>query len=270
MSRQNVLKISRFLIIPAVFVMGVAIAAPAFSQDSDVSETSFFDAENYVSEGGGSKGGVRKVNPDVETGMRLVVVEKNHDRDSFHAGLVSAERAMNLGRYDSALSLYEELYEVNKRDPNVLLGRAMAYQHLGDTNGAIHMYEELLKVKPDNIDAHVNMLGMVGQRYPAVALKRLLDLQADHPGNAGIIAQVSVMQAQLGRYEEAIRYLGVAAGMEPQNASHVFNMAVIADRTGNKTEAIRYYEQALEVDSVYGGGRSVPRQAIFERLAQLR
>jgi Tfp pilus assembly protein PilF len=58
--------------------------------------------------------------------------------------------------------------------------------------------------------------------------------------------------------------------MEPQNAGHVFNMAVIADRAGDKKQAITYYEEALEIDTLYGSGRSIPRDAVFERLAELR
>jgi hypothetical protein len=47
-------------------------------------------------------------------------------------------------------------------------------------------------------------------------------------------------------------------------------MAVIADRGGKKDQAIQYYEKALEVDTIYGGGRTIPREAAFARLSQLR
>jgi hypothetical protein len=33
---------------------------------------------------------------------------------------------------------------------------------------------------------------------------------------------------------------------------------------------VQFYEQALEVDSIYGGNRSIPRDAVFERLSRLR
>lgn len=237
----------------------------------EVDDNLYYDSDALVPTGEiGLKGGPRKVNPAVEPGSKLIVVRKNHSSGSRQAKLVSADRAMSLGRYDSALTFYDELYARNKRDPNILLGRATALQQLGQDEAAIQAYEELLDLRPNNVEAQINMLGILGKKYPAVALKRLLDLRERHDRHVGIAAQIAVVQAELGRYEEAVRYLGMAAGLEPQNASHLFNMAVIADRSGDKTQAVKYYEQALEVDTVYGGGRSIPRDQVFSRLARLR
>ena len=58
--------------------------------------------------------------------------------------------------------------------------------------------------------------------------------------------------------------------MEPQNATHLFNMAVIADRAGERDQAIQYYEEALETDTLYSAGKSIPRESVFQRLADLR
>jgi tetratricopeptide (TPR) repeat protein len=110
---------------------------------------------------------------------------------------------------------------------------------------------------------------MAGQ-YPAVALQRLEVLFDKESSNPGVIAQLAFIHAKMTNYGDAIRYLGMAASIEPQNANHVYNMAVIADRAGSKNEAISYYERALEVDTLYGAGETVPRDSIFARLAQLR
>ncbi len=234
-------------------------------------ENLFFDAEALVPTGEmGRKGGPRKVNPRLEPGSKFVIVEQNYSKGSTHAQLVSADRAMKLGRYNSALKMYERLEEKRPRDPNVILGLATAYQQTGRIEEAIRKYESLLVIKPNNTHAQINRLGLVGQRYPSVALRQLLDLYDQDPHNVGLAAQIAVMQAKLARYDEAIQYLGMAASMEPSNASHVYNMAVIADRTGDKLEAVKYYEQALEIDVTYGGSKSIPREAIYERLANIR
>ncbi|MCB1531509.1 MAG: tetratricopeptide repeat protein [Alphaproteobacteria bacterium] len=245
---------------------------PAAELEAPVAEPDlFYDAQSLVPDSQlGAASGPRKLNPSVEPASKYVVVRKNHSAGSHQAKMVSAERAMTLGRYDSALTLYDELYTNNKRDPNILLGRAAALQKLGRNEEAIQTYDALLDLRPDNLEAQVNMLGLMGDRYPAVALQKLSDLKEKNPDNVSIIAQMAVAEAGLGRYDEAVRYLGVAASIEPQNALHLFNMAVIADRAGSRDEAIKYYERALEVDTVYGGGRTIPREAVFERLALLR
>jgi Flp pilus assembly protein TadD len=246
-------------------------AIPALPAADKPDENLFFDADNLVPEGEmGTKSGPRKVNPALQPASKLIVVTKDYNKNSREAQLVSAERAVALGRYDSALEMYNAMYEKNNRDPNILMGRAVALQHLGQDEEAVHAYEELLDLRPDNVQAQVNMLGLMGQRYPAVGLQRLADLHNKNPDDVSIIGQMAVLSANMGNYDDAIKYLGVAASMEPHNANHLYNMAVIADRAGKRADAIKLYEDALETDTIYGGGRSIPRDAVYDRLARLR
>ncbi|HRQ60400.1 MAG TPA: tetratricopeptide repeat protein, partial [Alphaproteobacteria bacterium] len=90
------------------------------------------------------------------------------------------------------------------------------------------------EVQPKNTEAEVNMLGLMSQKYPAVALRRLEEMRKEKPAELGVVAQLAVTQAQLNNTQEALKYLAVAASMQPQNPGHVFNMAVIADRAGNR------------------------------------
>lgn len=214
--------------------------------------------------------GPRKVDPVMEPASQLVVVKKSYEAGDMESAVVAANRALQLKRYDSALEMFDDLYARNARDPRVLMGRAVAQQNMGLDEAAIKTYEELLAINPKNADALVNMLGLIRHQYPEVALRRLLDLYAKYPNNAGVAAQIGVTQADLSHYEESMRYLGIAASLEPKNPQHMFNMAIIADRRGDSAAAIKYYEQALELDAVYQGGRSIPRDSVYDRLSTLR
>ena len=244
-----------------------AVLQPAQEFDENL----FFDAEALVPESSLARDAApSKVNPTLNPGSRLVITTKSAGANSHAARLTAAERAIKLGRYESALGIYDQFLAAHKRDPNALLGRAIALQKLGRNDEAINAYDKLLDVKPRNLEAQVNLQGLMAQRYPAVALRNLQELYQQHPENVGIIAQLSVVEAQLGNYNDAIRYLGMAASMEPQNATHLFNMAVIADRAGEREQAIRYYEEALETDTLYSSGKAIPRESVFQRLADLR
>jgi Flp pilus assembly protein TadD len=212
----------------------------------------------------------RRVDPRYEPGSRYIIVEKTAKADSRQAALVAAKRALNLGRYSSALEMFETLYKENKRDPHVLMGLAVAQQNSGFNESAIRTYEELLEISPDNVDANVNMLGLIKRQYPSVAYRRLVDLWDKNPRNAGLAAQIGLTSAELGNNDDAIHYLGVAASLEPNNANHYYNMAVIVDRAGAQKQAVQYYEKALELDATYGGSRTVPRDSIYDRLSKLR
>lgn len=189
---------------------------------------------------------------------------------SLEPRIVAANRALKLGRLDSARSMYDELYAVNPRDPRILMGRAVLFQKSGDSARAISAYEEVLDVDPDNTDAIINLTGLVRQDYPAEALGKLLDLRQKYPENATIAAQLGVAYAGSGNFQDAYRYLSMAASMEPDNAQHYYNMAIVAERGHDVTKAIGLYEKALEVDAIHGSGRSVNRDVIYDRLTRLR
>lgn len=212
----------------------------------------------------------RQVDPKYEPGSRFVVVEKGASATSTQAQLIAAQRALKLERYASALDMYEALYKKTPNSRPVLMGLAIAQQNNGLIESAIATYEELLSVDPNNVDATVNMLGLMKARYPAIAYRRLRDLWEDHPENAAIAAQLGLTSAAAGNTQDALRYLGIASSLEPQNASHFYNMAVLADRAGAKQDAIELYQKALEVDITHASAHSIPREDIYDRLAYLR
>ncbi|MBI1301038.1 MAG: tetratricopeptide repeat protein [Alphaproteobacteria bacterium] len=241
-------------------------AAPQIEEDE-----AFFDSDNSIApQGELANEGPLSVDPRQQVASRFVVVEKSHEKGSHNAKIVAAERALSLGRLDSALLMYDGLFEKNKKDPRVLMGRALTLQKLNRFEDAMQMYETLSEVQPDNVEVKVNMLGLLGTRFPAVALKRLKDLHNSHTNHIGVLAQIAFVAAQSGDVDTAIQYLGVASSIQPKNASHVYNMAIITDRAGHSDKAIKFYEQALEIDTIYGGGRSIPRDSVYERLAKLR
>jgi hypothetical protein len=214
--------------------------------------------------------GPRKVNPVVEPAMKFIIVNKDEGPQGIDSQVVAANRALKLGQYEAAASMFGTLYSRNPRDPRILMGRAVALEKTGNPELALRTYEQLLNVDHNNTNALVNMLGLLRKQYPQVALRRLMNLYDKYPGNAMIAAQIGVTEADQGQYDDAMKYLGMAASMEPNNAQHQFNMAVIADRAGKRADALKYYEQALETDAVYGESRSVNREQIYDRVSVLR
>lgn len=208
--------------------------------------------------------------PDENTSKSVVKVKKAEEEGSVQSRLIAAQRALTLNRYDAAIEMFRSLYQTNPRDVSILIGLALSYQNAGQNEEAIQIYQEILDVEPKHLEARINMLGLMGDRYPAVALRRLISLEEEYKDNPAILAQIAVMQANVGDYGSALKYMNMASSIEPQNAMHIFNLAVIADRAGDKDTAISSYERALEVDSIYSAGGSIPRDQIFERLAQLR
>jgi tetratricopeptide (TPR) repeat protein len=108
-------------------------------------------------------------------------------------------------------------------------------------------------------------------QYPSVTLKKLQELRAKYPMNPGIPTQMGILYGEQKNFEEAFLYLEIAASMQPNNPSHVYNMAIVAERMGDASKAVKLYEQALQMDASYGSeANSLPREVIYDRLVILR
>lgn len=212
----------------------------------------------------------REVDPKYEPGSRYVVVERNAGAGSFSSQMVSAQRALSLGRYAAALEIYEELYQKNSGNHRVLMGLAVAQQRSGFTESALATYEELLKHEPNNANALVNMLGIISAVNPERAYAKLQAMWAENRRSPAIASQLGFTAAELGDYDRAIRYLGIASSMEPTNPNHYYNMGVISDRAGKIKQAIEYYQKSLEMDASTNAFRTVSREVVYDRLATLR
>ncbi len=183
----------------------------------------------------------------------------------------AASRALELGRYQAALEMFDDLYKTNKRDERILMGRAVALQKLDRNDEAIKVYDELLTLNPASPEVMTNMLGLVRKQYPSAALQRLVELRQRYPNNAVVAAQTGLANAGVGNFDEGLRYLGIAAGLEPENPKHPFNMAVIAERMGKADLAVTYYERALKADALVSDPRDkVNRDLVYDRLSRLR
>lgn len=214
---------------------------------------------------------IRKVDPKFEPGQRFVVVEKGASEGSYEAQYVSATRALKLGRYAAAMEMFQVLHSKNRRDVRVLMGLAIAQQGAGFLQSAIETYENVLKIQPNNASAIINLMGLMKDQFPSVTLQRLSELRRKYPNNPGVPAQMGHVNAELKQYDQAMRFFEVAASMEPRNPDHIYNMAIISDRKGEVSNAIKLYERSLELDASFGnGGKSLPREQIYDRLVVLR
>ena len=133
-------------------------AAPRPVSNTDAGPDVYYDSTLNIPKRQSTSLGPRKVNPKLEPASRYVVVEETHKPSDIESMLVSANRAMKLGRYESALEMYNSLYDRNPRDPRIIMGRAVTQQSLGLNDSAIQSYEMLLSIDPDNADALTNML----------------------------------------------------------------------------------------------------------------
>jgi tetratricopeptide (TPR) repeat protein len=137
-----------------------------------------------------------------------------------------AERTQMIPRQsDEVEELYEVACEIESSSPEQ----------------AKEVYQRLLQLDPDHIDAHVNLGRLLHEEgAPAAAeqhYRRAVELDPEHETAA---FNLGVALEDLGRFKDAIDAYLRALELDPQNADAHFNLAGLYERRGEKAAALRH------------------------------
>ncbi len=175
------------------------------------------------------------------------------------------------GQFEGAAILYGEVLKREPKNLSALMGRAAALHKLGQMGEARGLYQQALAISPGNREVLANLMSLYGSEDPRDALRQLEMLQQDNPGFSPIPAQMANLYAQSGDLSAAIRYLGLAVQLAPENLLYRFNLAVMQDRAGMSSEAANSYETVLNL-AARGSVAALPMPVgqVKERLSYLR
>ncbi|CAA6605600.1 TPR repeat protein (modular protein) [Rhodospirillaceae bacterium LM-1] len=207
--------------------------------------------------------------PGGETKLDMVRVRTSSSQVREESEMAYA-RLMS-GQFEGAAILYGEVLKREPRNLSALMGRAAALHKLGQMGEARGLYQQALAISPGNREVLANLMSLYGSEDPRDALRQLEMLQQDNPGFSPIPAQMANLYAQSGDLSAAIRYLGLAVQLAPENLLYRFNLAVMQDRAGMSSEAANSYETVLNL-AARGSVAALPMPVgqVKERLSYLR
>ncbi len=215
--------------------------------------------------GGGAQEAIVRPMPD-----SYVVVRKETDGSALAARLKQARSALMNNNDMAALQIFNEMYQDYPRDNRVAMGRALSMQKLGQYDQALGAYEEILEKDPKNLEALTNMLGILKQQNPSLALEKLGELREAYPFNADIAAQLGVAYASMQSYAEALKYFDIADALKPGNGYVMYNRAVALDRMGQEEKAAAVYRLIVRLAAEGALKEPVPVEVIRQRLSTMR
>ena len=147
------------------------------------------------------------------------------------------------------------------------LGRGASLQKLRRFDEAQVSYDQVLKIDPDNREALTNVTAIVGERAPAEAVSRLVDLEKTYQTFSPIKAQIGLIYARMGNMEQALDYLRRATALNPESAMYQYNPALVLDHMGLREQAVSAYQEVLSAISI---GRAPPELSSTEIERRLR
>lgn len=201
---------------------------------------------------------------------QYLTVKKEKAAESIDSRLSTARRALNDGRTAAALQFFNDLRKDYPSDTRVLMGRAVTLQRLGQNQEALEGYEDVLVNDPKNLDALTNMLGLIKQQNPQLALEKLQDLRNLYPYNADITTQLAVAYGQVGNLSEALRYITLAEALKPDSSYVLYNKAVLYDRLGRTAEAADMYRMLIRSAADGSLDQNLPIESLKKRLSVMQ
>ncbi len=208
----------------------------------------------------------------------------------------------SMGRYESALPLYEQALEIcqtelGDRHPDTatsLNNLAALYESMGRYESALPLLEQALEIRqsslgdrhPDTASSLSNLAALyrlMGRYEAALPLSEQVleiyqtELGDRHPTTASSLNNLAALYESMGRYESALPLYEQALEIRqsslgdrhPDTATSLNNLALLYYSMGRYESALPLYEQALEIRQTELGDRHPDTAGTLFNLAGL-
>lgn len=137
----------------------------------------------------------------------------------------------------------------------VLGNQALAATISGALEQAVHLYLQILALKPDNSQASYDLALVYERRHDRTAERTLLQQAATQPDAiAGIHSQLGFLDIAEGKKEAGEQQLRLALQRDPQCVEALGNLGVLEAQSGHAQEATRLLLLSVEADPQYEQG----------------
>ena len=160
-----------------------------------------------------------------------------------------AELYLGEQNYAKAETAFSRALQVVPNDPGLLYGRGLAYADGGQIDLAVQDFEQLLKIKPGDVDAS-NALGytLADANRDLPAAERLLGAaRAARPDDPAVADSWGWLQYRLGHLEQAAQTLR-GAWAARQDADVGVHLGEVLWKQGRQQEAQKVFDDVRKLD----------------------
>lgn len=160
-----------------------------------------------------------------------------------------AEAALRAGNPQLARQHYFQALAIAPEAPNVHHGLATCCFILGDLNGAVYHFQEVLRQDPTRIGAAINLGAVYNQMgRPDDSLNVLRQAIKHDPKRAEAYYNMGLAYRLKGQVELSIQSYKEALHHDSKMLDAYYNLGNLLHELGRNTQAVRCYQQALDIN----------------------
>ena len=153
------------------------------------------------------------------------------------------------GERARAYELTEKWIDAHPDDAAAKLTLAGGYQHDGRNDDAIRLYEQVLKLSPDNGVALNNLAWLYGEKGDRRAVDLAEKAYAKYPDTSATADTLGWILTRSGDVERGLKLLRKAVNLAPTSADTRYHLAVALSKSGDKQKALEEVTRALETNT---------------------
>lgn len=191
---------------------------------------------------------------DTVNAKRYIINLVDKYPNSYFGHKFLAELYENQEKYIESIDEYVRAIEINTKDYNSYYKIAFFLKELNKNEEAINMLNDLLKKKPDYLEASM-LLGDI--LYVEERFKEATFVYSDalkySPGNYDIYYNLGMVYTRLNDFQKAKEYYELAAEINSLLYNAKFNLAQIAMIYGDLEEAKRNFMECINSENMESG-----------------
>jgi len=191
-------------------------------------------------------------NRDLETALEYYLLVYEQVKDDVWLLITIALLCDELGKYDDAITFYEEALQIDATNPITYYGLAIVYENLKDYDKAISYYKEAIAYWPEYTEAHfflANLYDDIGETN--LAIYHYQQAIESDPKYFFAYLNLGSVYENLNENEQALECFEQALKLRKDNHLLYYNFGVVYRKLNRIEESIKAYEKCLEIEPTY-------------------
>lgn len=205
------------------------------------------------------RGGESVVHDNLGNALRMIgevdaAIESHRRAIALKPGVAGPHNNLGIacrraGRLEEAVEAYRQAVSLEPKNASVTFNLGNVLLDLGRLDEAALTYQQAIDQRPGYVDAWYNLACTQAQRREVAAAVHAFEQVMQHDSNHALgPARLGAFLVELGRFDEAEKWLEKAVRLNPTDADVLSNRGALKQAVGDYDAAIESCQRAIQID----------------------